>query len=54
MVIAVATMGMMQVPGDQIIRVIAVRDRFVAAMGAVLVAGFMPLAVVARRTILRV
>ena len=48
------TMGMMQVPGDQVIDVVAVRHRFVAAMGAMLVASLMPLAFVARRTIVRV
>ena len=47
-------MGMVQVPGDQVIDVIAVRHRFMAAMGAMLVASLMPLAFMARRTILRV
>lgn len=47
-------MGVVQVSGDQIIEVIAVRDRFVATMGAVRVTGFMPLAGVARGTVIRV
>ena len=47
-------MGMVQMPGHQIIDVAAVRHGFVAAMGSMLVAGLMPLAFVARRTIVRV
>ena len=48
------TMGMMQMPGHQVIYVVTVRHRLMAAMGAMLVAGLMPLAFVARRTIVRV
>ena len=47
-------MGMVQVPGHQIIDVVTVRHRFVAAMRAMLVARLMPPAFVARRTIVRV
>lgn len=36
MVVAVLTVWMMQVTADEVVRVISVRDRFVAAIGAML------------------
>jgi hypothetical protein len=39
-VVAVAVVGVMKVAGDEVVGVIAVGDRFVAAAGAVNVAGF--------------
>lgn len=39
MVVAVVTVWMMQVTGDQVVRVIPVRNGFVAAIGAMLMPG---------------
>jgi len=47
-VVAVSAMGVMQVPGDQIVDVVPVRKRLVSAALAVLVSGGMPAAGVVR------
>lgn len=51
MIIAVGSVRMMQVPVNEVVHVIAVRDRFVAAVGAVNVVGRMAAAVVAWRAV---
>ena len=48
MVVAVSAMGVMQVPSDQIVDVVPVRERLVSAALAVLVSGGMPAAGVVR------
>jgi hypothetical protein len=50
-VVAVVAVRMVQVPVDQVIDMIAVRDRFVAAAGAVLMGFVMLSAIVAGRAI---
>jgi hypothetical protein len=47
-VVAVSAMGVMQVPGDQIVDVVPVRERLVPAALAVLVSGGVPAAGVVR------
>lgn len=54
MVVAVAAVGVMQVAIDQVIDVVAMRHRLVAATGAMNVAGLMGTAVVIRRATVRV
>ena len=49
-VIAMVAVRMMEMSGDQVVDVIAVRNRFVAAVGAVNMSRFMATAVVARGT----
>ena len=49
-VVAVLTVGMMQVTGDEVVRVIPVRNGFVAAIGAMLMPGVVVAACVIGRT----
>jgi hypothetical protein len=54
MVIAVVAMGMVQVAVHEIVRVVAMRHRFMAAAGAVTVATLVPTAAMAGRAVARV
>jgi hypothetical protein len=54
MIVAVIAVRMMQVACDEVVRVVAVRDRVVAAVGAVLVAFLMAAAIVAGRAASRI
>ena len=54
MVVAMPAMRMMQMPGHEVIHMVAVRHRFVAAVGAVRVPGFMSIAFVAHGAIVRI
>ena len=53
-IVAMVAVRMMEMAADQIIHVIAVRNRQVAAIGAVLMAAFMPAAAVAGCASLRI
>ena len=54
MVVAMPAMGMMQMPGHQVIHMVAVRHRFVAAVRAVRVTGLMSIAFMAHCAIVRI
>lgn len=48
MVVAMAAVGVVKVPVDQVVHMVAVRNGFVAAIRAVNVRGFVPAAKMAR------